>query len=194
MKNMKIRFTLIELLVVVAIIGILVSILLPALANAREATKSAVCKSNLKQTGLAHLSFLQDSNGEIMTSYTNSWGNMWYIKLETYMGSKSKAFRKCPTKGKGRSYGWNDWLTTGDAGWANMPGKNIASIEDPVNTTHVADGKARLSSSKVKDWTDPKYRHRTKANVVFLDISVRGYTEETLSNSDPYQQFLVNWY
>ena len=43
------KFTLIELLVVVAIIGILLSILLPSLYRAREMSKRAVCKSNMNQ-------------------------------------------------------------------------------------------------------------------------------------------------
>ena len=57
---MRGRFTLIELLVVIAIIGILSSILLPSISNARAKGQLAVCLSNLKQWG--QISFLHSND------------------------------------------------------------------------------------------------------------------------------------
>ncbi len=57
---MRKGFTLIELLVVIAIIAILAAILFPVFARAREKARQSSCLSNLKQHGIALLSYAQD--------------------------------------------------------------------------------------------------------------------------------------
>ena len=59
-------FTLIELLVVVAIIAILAAILFPVFQTVRENARKASCQSNMRQIGLAMLSYAQDYDGALV--------------------------------------------------------------------------------------------------------------------------------
>ena len=52
-KKQRTGFTLVELLVVIAIIGILASMLMPAINSARESARSAQCGSNVRNLAVA---------------------------------------------------------------------------------------------------------------------------------------------
>jgi len=58
-------FTLIELLVVIAVLAILMALMLPTLASAREKGWRTACLSNLRQMGIAIQAYANDSEGRI---------------------------------------------------------------------------------------------------------------------------------
>ncbi len=84
MKKRKIRilFTLTELLIVILIIGLLASMLLPALNAAREKAQSSQCINNLKQTGLAHAIYAGENQGFIpLQSVSGRNKTQWAAEL-----------------------------------------------------------------------------------------------------------------
>lgn len=68
-------FSLPELLIVVAIMGMLVSVLLPALGRAREAARRATCQGNLKQWGLVFEMYAGESKSGVWPPLQASSGS-----------------------------------------------------------------------------------------------------------------------
>jgi len=68
-------FTLIELLVVIAIIMILAGLLLPALRDARERARRAVCASNLRRWGVVSFAFAGDNEQQFPRACTQAGNN-----------------------------------------------------------------------------------------------------------------------
>lgn len=99
-------FTLIELLCVIAVIGILAGLLLPALHGSKNAAKSAMCMSNLKQINLMHRIYADAFRGYFCPAYTlddGQWDADWSGKAGGILSrgvacadaSKVKTF-ECP--------------------------------------------------------------------------------------------------
>ena len=90
----KSLFTLLELIMVIAIIGILITLLLPTLSKSKELARSSICKSNLNQYFQAHTHIMKDRN--------HNWYNndRFRSKVENYLGTGgiTDSAVKCPTR------------------------------------------------------------------------------------------------
>ena len=100
MNRRKAAFTLIELLVVIAIVAMLVAILMPSLAAARNQAKASVCLSNLKRLGTGMVLYMNSNRDQfppfrLKTArplpnadvYVNAWGRkqprwQWFMDSE----------------------------------------------------------------------------------------------------------------
>src|SRR6187401_2984769 len=91
----KTGFTLIELLVVIAIIAILASMLLPALAKAKEAGKRITCVNGLRQLGLSMQMYADDQEGLQPPRTINLPGGSWPSTLRDYY--KDLKVLACPS-------------------------------------------------------------------------------------------------
>ena len=84
MSRIRLGFTLVELLVVVAIIGVLVALLLPAVQAAREAARRSQCSNNLKQIGLGVHNYADTHRVMPAGNYHSVFGS-WLVHLLPYV-------------------------------------------------------------------------------------------------------------
>ena len=92
------NFTLIELLVVIAILAILISMLLPALNQAREAARGIQCTGNQKQISLYMQQYMNDNDTFAITASLNPvrpWSAILYDLR--YVKSKTEPVFYCPS-------------------------------------------------------------------------------------------------
>ena len=160
------KFTLLELLVVLAVVGILVSILLPSLSSARKKAELAVCASNMKQVTVAMNLFLKNNNLFFPIGIRNNWP--YEDSLSKYDGRdltqdeidakrfdnteenrRRHSIYNCPSSKANlsdtmvqRTYvlnnGQGSWYSPNDTGltWLRWPDQE-SYAENPVNINHV---------------------------------------------------------
>lgn len=154
-------FTLVELLVVIGIIALLISILMPALARARQQARTVQCLSNLRQLGQSYSMYLAAHKGKGWV-YAN--GDGYWVDSLREEHSNVDQVRFCPeanestttgTWGKATaawgplgfannrsgSYGFNGWVNRAnpqgiyaDDGFSGGPGSRHITVLDHDTT------------------------------------------------------------
>ncbi len=148
-------FTLIELLVVISIVSLLISILLPALAKARESSRTIKCGTSLRQVTMLMTNYAQDNEEWIPSAWTwwrDDVPNTWYGKplfakkgMGQYMNN-TNLFTACTSNPdrKSKYYGISEILGTGSFGGANWPPKpskkRLVDVLTPSHTLSFIDG------------------------------------------------------
>jgi prepilin-type N-terminal cleavage/methylation domain-containing protein len=165
MMRTRSAFTLIELLVVIAIIAILMGILMPVLHKAREQSRAAICKSNLRQIGLGANFFADDSDGLVPRAAAGSIA--WYVLFMKYLAQKpidndyrTVEIYRCPSypdKQQTVCYCINGWDFTSK--W-DMTGREITSYsrvlscKRPAETVYLVDNENGSWRPIIKTATD----------------------------------------
>jgi prepilin-type processing-associated H-X9-DG protein len=188
-------FTLIELLVVIGVIALVVAVIFPALARAKQKTRRIQCTDNLKQLGLSfRFQAIDTSDGPATQASTNREGTLGYI-------ANTEAFRyfqamsnhlatpkilvcpadvRTPSKdfGPGFSNTNLSYFVNLDAS-ETYPQMVLYGDRNLTNGVPLQNGLLVLTSNSVVGWTHEL--HNRQGNVAMADGSVQGWSSSRLS-------------
>jgi len=180
-------FTLIELLSVIAVVGILIALLLPAISAARESSRRTNCASHLRQIALAALMYV-DAHGQrfpaqaadgLPVRAVGGDGRNYYDRLAPFAGDDSIWLCPSTDEGPGRlmSYHMNGLIVT-------PSGLKIAAIEETSRTlligetgqwTRFDEAYLRPDQNGEPLYDQPQQNHSGGSNAAFVDGHVSWY-------------------
>ncbi|MGZ5544562.1 MAG: type II secretion system protein [Limisphaerales bacterium] len=179
-------FTLVELLVVIAVIAVLASMLLPAIARAKGQAWSTKCLSNYHQVGIACAMYENDHDDSLPLS--SHQGSSWVGSLQPYLAGTN--LWRCPSdlnKTRNYSSALNDFLLPPVAGETRKDFSKSLSVLCACQTFMMGECKTNYTGSDHFHFADPfdggyappffsaqvdVERHKDSANYLFVDTHV----------------------
>ena len=184
-------FTLVELLVVIAIVGLLASLLLPALSKAKGKARSIQCLGQLRQIGLAATLYAEDHDGELPRSQHSAFAHgqlPWGRALGEYLGAGGSRWTnllggvyRCPADRRVTpwSYGWNVYFELGtEDDYVGKPQtwRRLAEVSRPSTTVARSENDSAADHLMAHFWVTladasevPRARHGTRSNYGYVD-------------------------
>jgi prepilin-type N-terminal cleavage/methylation domain-containing protein len=189
-------FTLVELLVVTGIIAVLLGLLLPAMARAREHSNRAVCLSNLRQVYSAFQLYALNSKDQVPLGYrtaskqynsmvfSTTAGSRWVLFGLLYQsGALDNQILFCPSENNTKfmlntpDNPWPAGLPTANiqAGYCSRPGleipddlTNIPASLQPFQMPRLSDfGNSAIFADLTSSVNRTVTRHRDGINVLY---------------------------
>lgn len=192
-------FTLVELLVVVAITALLVALIVPTLARAKEKSRSTQCTSNLRQWGLAFRMYADENEDRlprrgqgVQVLFQIDRPDDWFNALPPLLGlapfqqlvaksnrpvAKAQSVFICPTANDPGERHFLPYAMNMNLCPRNLPtATRVSEVVRPSTVVALADSPGPYSATfpSARAYS-PVPRHSGRVNLLFLDGQVQGF-------------------
>jgi len=193
----RVAFTLVEVLIVISIIALLMAIVIPSVARARENARSVICRSVLVEWGRMMMIYAEQNRDYLPYEDRGEehMGRICWFDAINWTPTSTEAperIKACPTvlrsdPNREESYRMNSKLAeTNQTSPYFQPYRRLSTVRRPERTVLLFDGDVGGDNISFKGrWRqrndDVNYRHNVAANLLFTDWHVQNMKEHVVA-------------